>query len=76
MKYYLIGIKGNGMTSLSLLLKQNGYEVEGEDVSNYIQTEEKLKENNIKIYQLGTYKNIEADIFIVGHTFENDIDLL
>ena len=37
MKYYLIGIKGNGMTSLSLLLKQNGYEVE--EIINKVKNE-------------------------------------
>lgn len=74
MRFYLIGIKGNGMTSLAILLKQDGYEVEGEDVANYIQTEENLKKNNIKINDIGSYKNVIADIFIVGHSFETKVD--
>ena len=59
MKYYLIGIKGAGMSALALILKDLGYEVSGyDDEKNYQFTEDKLKERNIKIY---TEENNEID---------------
>ncbi len=51
MKYYLIGIKGAGMSALALLLDDLGYEVVGyDDASEHRFTEDKLVERNIKIY--------------------------
>ena len=45
MKYYFIGIKGSGMSSLAMLVKDKGNEVRGSDVEEYIFTEEELKRN-------------------------------
>ncbi len=51
MKYYLIGIKGAGMSALALLLSDLGYEVIGyDDASEHRFTEDKLKERGIPIY--------------------------
>lgn len=50
-KYYLIGIKGAGMSALALLLNDLGYEVIGyDDASEHRFTEDKLLERGIKIY--------------------------
>ena len=59
MKYYLIGIKGSGMSALALILNDLGYSVVGyDDEDSYQFTEDKLKERNIKIY---TGDNDEMD---------------
>ena len=59
MKYYLIGIKGSGMSALALILNDLGYSVVGyDDEDSYQFTEDKLKERNIKIY---TSDNDEMD---------------
>ena len=51
MKYYLIGIKGAGMSALALLLNDLGYEIVGyDDASDHRFTEDKLLERGIKIY--------------------------
>lgn len=59
MKYYLIGIKGAGMSALALVLNDLGYEVAGyDDEKTHQFTEDKLIERNIKIY---TTDNDEID---------------
>lgn len=51
MKYYLVGIKGAGMSALALILNDLGYEVIGyDDDKNHEFTEDKLDERGIKIY--------------------------
>lgn len=51
MKYYLLGIKGAGMSALALFLNDLGYEVIGyDDAKEHRFTEDKLIERNIKIY--------------------------
>ena len=51
MKYYFIGIKGAGMSSLALILNDLGYEVVGYDDDKAHQfTEDKLIDRGIKIY--------------------------
>ena len=51
MKYYLIGIKGAGMSALALILNDLGYEVIGyDDAKEHRFTEDKLLERGIKIY--------------------------
>ena len=59
MKYYLIGIKGAGMSALGLILNDLGYNIVGyDDNKEYQFTEEKLNERGIKIY---TEDNDEID---------------
>lgn len=48
--YHFIGIKGAGMSSLAVIMKQLGYEVDGSDVSKHYFTEEELIKNDIKIF--------------------------
>ena len=51
MKYYCIGIKGTGMSTLAQILYDLGNEVSGyDDMRDYKYTEDGLKERNIKIY--------------------------
>ena len=59
MKYYMAGIKGAGMSALSLLLSDLGYQVVGyDDADEHRFTEDKLIERGIKIY---TGPNNELD---------------
>lgn len=59
MKYYLIGIKGAGMSALGLILNDLGYNVVGYDDNKEHQfTEDKLISRGIKIY---TEDNDEID---------------
>ena len=51
MKYYCIGIKGSGMSTLASILHDLGNEVTGYDDSRHYKfTEDGLRERNIKIY--------------------------
>ena len=51
MKYYCIGIKGAGMSTLANILHDLGHDVSGyDDVRSYKFTEEGLNERNIPIY--------------------------
>lgn len=54
MKYYLIGIKGSGMSTLAQILYDLGYEVSGyDDNTDYKFTEEGLAKRHISIYHDG-----------------------
>ena len=51
MKYYCIGIKGSGMSTLAQILSDLGNEVSGyDDHKEFKYTEGGLRERNIKIY--------------------------
>lgn len=50
MKFYFIGIKGSGMSSLASLLKQDGNEVIGKDVEKYIYTQKELQKREYQYY--------------------------
>lgn len=66
MKYYLVGIKGTGMSALALYLKSKGYDVVGSDVDKTFFTEFKLKEAGIVINSYDE-SNITKDyIYIIG----------
>ncbi len=71
MKYHFIGIKGSGMSSLSMLLKDKGEEVQGSDVEEYIFTEEELKKRQIPILKFDKNNFEKEDIVIIGHKFIN-----
>ena len=64
MKYFLVGIKGAGMSSLALLLNDLGHYVVGyDDAKEHRFTEDKLLEKNIKI--LNEFDNFDDDNFTV-----------
>lgn len=49
-KIFLVGIKGNGMSNLALILKKMGHEVLGCDEGEFFQTQEKLELEKITIF--------------------------
>ena len=62
--YHFIGIKGAGMSSLAVIMKQLGYNVQGSDVEKHYFTEEELIKNNIKILPYDE-KNITNNLTII-----------
>lgn len=70
--YYLIGIKGTGMSALAGILKDLGYEVKGSDNDNHYFTEEELKEKNIEVLSYDS-KNIQEGMYIIkGGAIKDD----
>jgi UDP-N-acetylmuramate--alanine ligase len=73
MKYYLLGIKGAGVSALALLLNDLGYEVVGyDDAAEHRFTEDKLIERGIKIYT-GPNDVLDKDTIVVySSAFKKD----
>lgn len=71
MRYYFIGIKGSGMSSLAMIIKDKGYDVSGSDVEEYIFTEDELNRRNIPILNFNENNFSKEDIVIIGHNFIN-----
>ena len=73
MKYYLVGIKGTGMSSLAIMLKQRGHEVLGSDIDKYIYTQDNLLNNHIRVL---TYNinNLKEDYFYIIQGENNSLE--
>ena len=57
MKYYCIGIKGTGLSTLAQILCDLGNEVSGyDDSTKHKFTEDRLNERNIPIYYDGNHE--------------------
>ena len=70
--YYLIGIKGTGMSALACFLHDLGYTVKGSDVERHFFTEKGLNERNIEILPYDE-KNITKDMIIIkGNVIKED----
>lgn len=73
MKYYCIGIKGAGMSTLAQILHDLGNEVVGyDDVKDYKFTEDGLNERNIKIYNDSSCNLDSNTIVTYSAAFSND----
>ena len=74
----MLGIKGSGMSSLAIILKQLGQEVSGSDYNYKSFTEEALIENNISIKDFDINNLNGIDCLVVGHSFieSNNIELM
>lgn len=62
--YHFIGIKGAGMSSLAIIMKQLGYDVKGSDLGKHFFTEVGLSENNIEFTEYNE-NNINEGMTIV-----------
>lgn len=62
--YHFIGIKGAGMSSLAIIMKQLGYQVKGSDLEKHFFTEAGLIKNNIPFTGYNE-ENIEVGMTIV-----------
>jgi UDP-N-acetylmuramate--alanine ligase len=69
----LIGIKGSGMSNLALILKRKGNFVFGIDKSDYYQSQDKLIQSNIEIFEKFSLSNISYNIdeIIYSTAYEN-----
>lgn len=75
--YHFIGIKGAGMSSLAVIMKQLGYDVQGSDIAKHFFTEEELIKNNIKITSYDEDNIKDGLIIIKGLSItEDNIELI
>lgn len=73
MKYYCIGIKGTGMSTLAQILSDLGYEVSGyDDAKSYKFTQKGLEERNIKIYYDQSHELDQDTIVTYSVAFSKD----
>ena len=70
--YHFIGIKGSGMSSLAILMKKLGYNVQGSDYDKHYFTEEGLIKNDIKILSFKKENIKENMIIIKGNMFNEE----
>lgn len=70
---WFIGIKGTGMASLALLLKDLGYDVAGSDIAKYTFTQVPLEKAGIPVTQFSP-DNIKdsGQVIVKGNAFKND----
>ena len=75
--YYLIGIKGTGMSALAGILKDLGYEVKGSDNENHYFTEKGLIEKEIEILSFDS-NNIKEGMYIIkgGAIKDDNVEVL
>ena len=70
--YHFIGIKGAGMSSLAVIMKQLGEIVQGSDLDKHFFTEEELIKNNIKFFPYDENNIKENQIIIKGLSITDD----
>ena len=64
------------MAGLAQILFDLGHNVKGSDSSNYVFTEEKLKEKGIEIESLDNMNYKDSDIIIIGNSFIGTYDFI
>jgi UDP-N-acetylmuramate--alanine ligase len=70
--YYLIGIKGSGMSALAQVLHDLGNEVLGSDIDDFTFTQIPLEQSGIKIFKFSA-DNLKAGYqVIIGNAFADD----
>lgn len=70
--FYLVGIKGTGMTAFAELLQSRGCRVSGSDVADVFYTDEILKSLSIPVFQGFSPDNLPRDIDYVIHSSAYD----
>jgi len=71
-KYYLVGIKGAGMSALANVLFDMGHAVTGSDIKEMLFTQVELEAKGIVLHEFGV-NQIESDMdVIVGNAFKDD----
>lgn len=67
--YHFVGIKGSGMSSLALILHEQGEQVQGSDVEKYFFTQRGLEQAQIPIFPFSA-DNIKTGLTIIaGNAF-------
>lgn len=67
--YHFVGIKGSGMSSLALVLHQQGEQVQGSDVEDYFFTQRELEIEGIPLYPFDEENIHEGLTVIAGNAF-------
>lgn len=67
--YHFVGIKGSGMSALALILHEEGYRVQGSDVSKYFFTQQPLEEKGIPVLVFNADNIKEGQTIIAGNAF-------
>ncbi|GAB5053179.1 UDP-N-acetylmuramate--L-alanine ligase [Pediococcus ethanolidurans] len=70
--YYFIGIKGSGMSSLALILHDEGYTVKGSDIDKYTFTQRGLEQAGIEVLPFDENNIKEGLTVIAGNAFTDD----
>lgn len=70
--YHFVGIKGTGMSALALILKDQGYEVQGSDIDKYTFTQRGLEQAGIKILPFDENNIHEGLTIVKGNAFNDD----
>ena len=70
--YHFIGIKGAGMSSLAVILKQLGHEVQGSDLPKHFFTEAELIKNDIQMFAYSKDNITEGLTIIKGASITED----
>ena len=70
--YFIIGIKGSGLSALAAIMKSDGLNVAGSDIEDYVFTEDKLKEEGIPFYPFNPSNIKPGQTIIQGNSFNED----
>ncbi|MGX7172549.1 UDP-N-acetylmuramate--L-alanine ligase [Enterococcus ratti] len=69
--YHFVGIKGSGMSSLALVLHEQGLNVQGSDIKKYFFTQRDLEKANIKIMPFDA-ENVQLGMTVIaGNAFSD-----
>lgn len=71
-KYYLIGIKGAGMSALANILHDMGHDVSGSDIKDMLFTQVELEARGINLYEFGSEKIEPNMLVIIGNAFPDE----
>ncbi|ANZ70753.1 UDP-N-acetylmuramate--L-alanine ligase [Pediococcus claussenii] len=67
--YFFVGIKGSGMSSLALILHDEGFKVIGSDIDQYTFTQKGLEAAGIKILSFDPNNLKDGMVVIAGNAF-------
>lgn len=70
--YFIIGIKGSGLSALAEIMKNDGINVAGSDIAEYVFTQDKLKEEGISVYPFNSDNIQPGQIIIQGNSFNDE----
>ncbi|BDR58514.1 UDP-N-acetylmuramate--L-alanine ligase [Xylocopilactobacillus apicola] len=70
--YFIIGIKGSGLSALAAIMQNDGLKVSGSDIPGYVFTQDKLEEEGIKVYPFDSNNIKPGQIIIQGNSFNDD----
>ena len=77
-RFYLIGIKGVGMTMLAQFLKKLGKDVSGSDVADIFMTDRVLAMSSIRVFSGFSVENLPKDAVIIhssAYSSENNVEV-